>query len=369
MTITKHIALYTFIIASLILNTSTVLAQDAPRQQEDVFERGIILKILDEQVVEEYGVQYFRQTPKVEILTGKHAGKVTDLVYEIEATHMSTQGLNADDRVVVGVQTIEGEQPTFYISDIYRLHGIMWILGLFLLITFLLARKKGLRSFAGLALSFVIIFTFIIPQILDGQNPIWISFAGALLIALTTIYVAHGVSARTSIALTSTVITIVLSFVLANLFIQWAKLFGIGTEEAFYLQFANDIAINLQGLLLGGIVLGVLGVLDDITIAQTAAVEELKRANKKLSARELYTRGIRIGQEHIVALINTLALAYTGASFPLLLLLHIYERPLWLTLNSEIIVEEMIRILVGSIALMLAVPITTALAAWHYGKK
>jgi uncharacterized membrane protein len=143
----------------------------------------------------------------------------------------------------------------------------------------------------------------------------------------------------------------------------------MGSEEAFYLQFAPGASINLRGLLLGGIIIGVMGILDDITTAQTAVVEQIYHANPTLSARELYQRGSIVGREHILSLVNTLVLAYTGASLPLILLFKIYERPAWVTLNSEIIMEEIIRMLVGSITLIIAVPITTFIAAEYYSKK
>jgi uncharacterized membrane protein len=151
---------------------------------------------------------------------------------------------------------------------------------------------------------------------------------------------------------------------MAIIFVAIGKLFGLGSEEAIYLQLVPLEQLNLQGLLLGGIILGALGVLDDITTAQSAAVDELRKANPALGARELYRRGLSVGTEHITSLVNTLFLAYAGASLPLFILFTIYnDMPLWVTLNSEFIAEEIVRTVVGSVALILAVPITTAAAA------
>jgi uncharacterized membrane protein len=125
----------------------------------------------------------------------------------------------------------------------------------------------------------------------------------------------------------------------------------------------------LRGILLAGIIIGTLGVLDDITTAQAAVVEELHLANPSFDAKGLFKRGSSVGREHIISLVNTLVLAYTGASLPLLLLFQVYERPTWLILNSEIIMEEIVRMLIGSIALALAVPLTTYLASWYYANK
>src|SRR3989344_12894 len=157
---------------------------------------------------------------------------------------------------------------------------------------------------------------------------------------------------------------------LVGMTVTISKLFGFGSEEAYYLQLFQSNTIDLRGLLLGGIIIGVLGVLDDVTTAQTAAVFELKKANQAFGFKELYTRAMRIGREHISSLVNTLVLAYAGASFPLLLVFSMNKNiPLWATLNSELVSEEIIRALVGSTALVLAVPIATAIAAWFVGRK
>jgi uncharacterized membrane protein len=144
---------------------------------------------------------------------------------------------------------------------------------------------------------------------------------------------------------------------------------GNGTEDAFFLQ-ANSLKINLQGVFLSGIIIGVLGVLDDVTTGQSAAVEELHFANPTLGFSELYRRGLSVGREHIASLVNTLVLAYTGVSFPFLLLYGSRQlQPLWVTLNGNFIAEEIVRTLVGSSVLVIAVPLTTLLAAYYYGRK
>ncbi len=183
------------------------------------------------------------------------------------------------------------------------------------------------------------------------------------MIATVSIYVAHGFNRRTSVAVGGTLISICIAIGTSLLFVWMGKLFGVGAEETLYLQTAGIGNINLQGLLLGGIIIGALGVLDDITTAQSAAVAEIADANPSLTSGELLKRGLSVGKEHITSLVNTLVLAYAGASFPALLLFVVYERPWWVVANTELIAEEIVRTLVGSIALMCAVPITTAIAA------
>jgi uncharacterized membrane protein len=205
---------------------------------------------------------------------------------------------------------------------------------------------------------------YIVPQLLAGGNPLAVILIGALCMATFSLYLAHGFTRRTTVAVVSTLITICIALLLSVVFVAATKLLGMGSEEALYLQSAPGTSINLKGLLLGGIIVGALGVLDDITTAQAAAVDEIAKANPILSTQELFRRGLSVGGEHITSLVNTLVLAYAGTSFPALLLFTLYERPLWVVMNTEVITEEIVRTLVGSIALMCAVPITTLLAAY-----
>ena len=213
--------------------------------------------------------------------------------------------------------------------------------------------------------SVLVILQFIVPQILQGQDPLLVSIAGSLAIMLLTIYLAHGISKRTTVALGATAIALLITGVLSYFFVNITDLTGVGSEDAYLLQF-GPASINLKGLLLGGIIIGALGVLDDITTSQSAAVFEIAKANKKLEFMDLIMRGYVVGKEHIASLVNTLVLAYAGASLSLFIIfvLNPSNQPYWVILNSQIIVEEVIRTLAGSIGLVMAVPIATILAAW-----
>jgi len=231
-------------------------------------------------------------------------------------------------------------------------------------------RKHGLSALLGLGVSLAILAYFIVPQIIQGRDPLLVSLVGSYSIAFLSIVVAHGIKKRTLVALVSTFITLGAAAGFAILFVSAARLFGTGTEEAVLLQLGPLEDINIQGLLLGGILIGTLGVLDDITTAQAAAIDELKKANPSLDFRALYRHGIDIGREHIAALINTLVLAYAAVSLPMFLLFSLYRtQPIWVVLSSDRVAEEIIRTLVGSSALILAVPITTVLAAWFFSRK
>ncbi len=337
----------------------------SPVVQEDEFFKAVILNEPTERAETEYGQFFVIQDLRVRILNGPETGKEIDLEFEIPEGSPGMSRLAKSDKVILAKSSVGGEE-LYYVSDVYRLDTLWFVLGIFFLLVVALARFAGLRAILGLFLSFVIIVWFIVPRIIEGQNALFIGFMGTLGIAIMSLYVAHGFRSRTHIAFSSTLITVFLALFFASFFTKIMHLFGLGSEEAFFLQTAPEKIFNLRGILVAGIIIGVLGVLDDITTGQAAVVEEIHLANPSLGLGELFKRGFSVGREHIISLVNTLVLAYTGASLPLLLLFQIYSRPTWLVMNSEIIMEELIRMLIGSIALLLAVPLTTFLAARYY---
>ena len=351
---------------------SQVGAQTAPISVDslppDEFSRARVLNVGSPQERTIAGQTETVQNIEVRILTGKEK----DLKISIEQSDVfrlsEAQRVKKGDLTVV-LKIYGPDEPTYYLTDSYRLPSLAWILAIFFGLVFFFGRWKGFTSMLGLAFSILILALYVVPRILDGAEPLQVILTGALLIVLCSLYLAHGFNKRTSVALLSTVLSLGLSALLAALFVHLAKLFGTGSEEAFYLQIGPGGTLNLRGLLLGGIIIGALGVLDDITTAQTAAIEEIRRADPRLSFTELYRRGLSVGREHIASLVNTLALAYAGASLPMFLLFSQDNRqPLWVILNGEFIAEEIVRTLVGSAALVLAVPISTFFAAYFFSR-
>lgn len=295
-------------------------------------------------------------------LNGPEKGNNREVPY-YSKTNDPKQRLQSGD--IVYIAKISDAENTYYaVADRYRLPGIIWITLGFIVLALIIGRLKTLGSLGGLACTLFVIMWFIVPQIMAGHNPLIACLIGSIAIALVSLYIAHGFNIRTSLAVASTIAIILITLGLDYAVIHWLNLFGTGTEEAVYAQFTQSGTINLRGLLLGGILIGVLGVLDDITTAQAAVVGELRRANPLLTFKELFFRGMSVGKEHIASLINTLILAYVGASFPLVLLFKNYEQPLAFIINSELVAEEIARALIGSTALILAVPLTTALSAY-----
>ena len=314
------------------------------------------------------GYEQFRQVVTVELADGAEEGKRMELDFIPGATGDSSNHLEIDDRIVI-LKSETSTDTQYFIFDHYRFPVLVLAALIFALLIIAVTRFKGVRSLIGLIITIVVLVVYILPSLVEGANPLSIALVSALIIAVLTLYTAHGFKKTTSIALASTALTIILATALAWMAVLSGKLFGLGTESAFYLQLNETAVVNLRGLLLAGIIIGSLGILDDITITQVAFINELKKANQGLSPKELFLRGMSVGREHIASLINTLVLAYAGASLPLLLHFTQLAQPIWVTLNSEIVAEEIVRTLVGSAALILAVPITSLLAAHLLSKQ
>lgn len=303
------------------------------------------------------------------IKNGDDAGTYAPITLTQTQKEESSMLINVGDTIIVGKATPPDAATSYYFYDFYRLQAALILGCLFFIATVIFAGYRGFTSLLGLLSTMGILFFFAVPSILSGRPPLLICGISSIFIGTISVLLAHGKNRRTIIAVISTVILIVLTLLFAYISGWFLTLTGLGTEEAFFLQAIPNTNIDVKGLLLGGILLGVLGVLDDITTAQAAIVEELHRADQTFSFGELYRRATSVGKEHITSLVNTLILAYTGASFPLLLLFFVYPQPWWTTLNNSIVMEEIARTFVGSITLVLAVPITTALAAWSYTHK
>jgi uncharacterized membrane protein len=347
--------------------TENPVVTTPPHDQVDQYYRGTVLSILEEGIKEiEPGVTQHYQKVEIEITNGDEKGKRITIDHGALFAIQQDQQVSRGEQVVLVKPVGTPKKDFYYIIDHYRINGLIGIIVVFFGLAILLARKKGFTSILGLVFSTFIVFYFIIPYILKGYDPLLVCIGGALVILSVSLYVSHGFNKRTSVALLSSFLTLGIAIIVDLLLVHFAHLSGNGTEEAFYLQFDN-IDIQLKGLLLGGILIGTLGILDDVTTAQTATVEEIHNANTRLPFHELYRRGISVGREHIASLINTLVLAYVGAAFPLILLFSTKKnQALWVTLNSNFVAEEVVRIIVGSITLMLAVPISTLCAAYLF---
>ena len=270
-------------------------------------------------------------------------------------------GIDAGDRVIL-YRTTDADGAHYEFADFQRSTPMLWLAGIFVVAVVAFGRWRGLFAVIGVGISMVVLIGFVLPALLNGEPPIWVALVSTSTVALLALYLAHGLSEKTSVAVLGTVSSLLLTCLLGVTFVHLTHLTGLASEEVGFLQ-AFGGQLDFAGLLLAGMVIGALGVLDDVTVTQVAAVWELREANPRATTTELYRAGIRIGRDHIASTVNTLVLAYAGASLPLLLLFRTAGQGLGAVITGEAIAVEVVRALVGSIGLVSSVPITTGLAA------
>jgi uncharacterized membrane protein len=252
-------------------------------------------------------------------------------------------------------------QVDYYIVDFERTSALLWLAGLFVAAVLLVGRWHGARSLLGLVLSLLVVTKFIVPGILAGRSPFLVALFGALAVMIVTLYLSHGVNEMTTVAVVGTAAALVVTIVLGIVFIESSRLTGFSSEEATLARFAVD-GLDLQGLVLAGLIIAALGVLDDVTVSQASTVFALHGADPRQSFASLFGRAMKVGRDHIASTVNTLFLAYAGASLALLVVFSTGGLPVSELVNSEILAEEVVKTIVGSIGLIAAVPFTTALA-------
>lgn len=343
---------------SFFLFPTLIWAQPA---QEEILE-GRIIESIKEDVVTREGKQYLYQ--KLKVLITKSSLKNKEVVIEVGNIPLIGQPkYKLGDEVLISYsRDFEGNE-VFYITDFIRRIPLGTLFLIFVALTVVVGRWRGVSSLLGLGISFLVIFLLILPQIYAGRNPVFIAIIGSLVIIPATFYLSHGFNKKTTVAILGTSVALVITGILAKTFVELTRLTGYASEEAGFLQVARPGIVNMRGLVLAGIIIGVLGVLDDITISQSAIVQQLKETNPRIKSKELFLRAMVVGQDHIASMVNTLVLVYAGAALPLLLLFIDNPHPFSEIINYEIIAEEIVRILVGSIGLITAVPITTFLAS------
>ncbi|WP_374100611.1 YibE/F family protein [Streptomyces sp. 7-21] len=298
------------------------------------------------------------QEATVEITTGPHAGRTYTEIVPPDATRSYHEGQD----VIVAYAPDAPAELQYSITDVDRQAPMLLLAAVFALAVVAVGRLRGVLALVALVVSFLVLTLFILPAILRGSNPLLVAVVGGSVIMLVTMYVTHGVNARTSVSVVGTLISLLLIGLLGSAFIDWASLSG-NTDDQTGLVHALYPDIEIRGLLLAGILIGSLGVLDDVTVTQTSSVWELRQAEPGASWRKTYRAAMRIGRSHIASVVNTLVLAYAGAALPLLLLFTIAQSGVSTVAFSELVAEEIVRTLIGSIGLVASVPLTTLLAA------
>lgn len=293
----------------------------------------------------------------IKFLEGPKENEIVD--FESNFEHVSV-----GQKVLVNYLKDIGGVERFSITNVDRLGQIYFFIGLFVFTIILFGGWQGVRSIVSLAGSFLAIFYVLLPGLLNGLSPLLISFAVASVILFVAIFFTHGMNKESAVAYAGTMISVLLTSLLALYAVWSTKLTGFSGSESTYLNFNTGGTLDFTGLLLGAIIIGVLGVLDDIAVTQAAIVTELYSTDRQMSRIDAYKRAMRVGKEHVTALVNTLVLAYAGSALPLLLLFKVYAYDFSTVLNLEIFASEVIRAIIGSIGLILTVPIVTLMSVW-----
>ena len=302
------------------------------------------------------------QEMRIQIKDGVREGEVVRLDNDLVV-------LEPGDKIFVNrLLSIDGTE--YYVfKDVERRLPLLILVGIFVLLVIWLSGMQGVRAVLSLGLSIGSIIFLLIPALLAGYSPALTSLVIAGLILSVTLFFTHGFKPRVFITFLGTFGAVFATCVIAWIWVEWMRFTGFSDDSSVYLNFATGGTIDLTGLLLGGIIIGLLGVLDDVSITQASVVQELKGANPQFGFKDLYERALRVGRDHVGSLVNTLALAYAGASLPMLLLFAYSDSSMIMLVNQEVLAAEVLRIVVGSIGLILAVPFTTAMAAWYFKDK
>lgn len=336
--------------------------------------KALVIQILEEKeitVIDEKGNQekLKRQNLRLRGLAGTYKGKEFEVNLLDDQNSLNKAVYKVWDEVLV-MYSVDGQgQGAFFITDFVRTKVLFWLFIGFAASILLIGRIKGLRSLVSLALTFLVLIKFIIPRILDGADPVLITVIGSIMILAVIIYLTEGINIKSHITAISIFLSLLFTVYLSWLLIHLANLSGLSSEEAGFIVNLGAKTLNLQGILLAGIIIGTLGALDDIIISQVATVEELNRANPNQSRAEILKKALNVGVSHISAMANTLFLAYAGAGLPLLILFVSGQSAFssWdIAMNNEMLATEIIRTLAGTIGLVLSVPLATIISVWWF---
>lgn len=293
----------------------------------------------------------------VELTTGANVN--TEIMIS-EAGDMYSYGIG--DPVFLMVREFEGITD-YVITGPIRDRALLFVVALFILVTVAVGGKQGIGSLIGLATSILVLFGGVIPAILGGADPILVGFLGACAVLTVSIFLSHGFNSKSLIALISTFLGLTVVSILALLFIALTKLNGFGEEESYFLLNQADTLLNMKGILFASIIVAGVGIMDDVTVNQVSSLQEVYKANPSMSQAELFKSTMTIGKDHIASMVNTLFIAYAGASMPLVMLMSLNNVSLRMLVNHELFAEEIIRTFIGSIGLIIIVPITSYFAS------
>lgn len=358
---------YFSVLVILMFFLIPVLSFAQNQETTDQTFKAVVIKILDEKTKEnEKGIEFVQQNLKLRGLEGEFRDQDVEYIGigNVEVASAITYSLG--DKVLVN-KTIDGQGNTiYYVVDYVRVGSLLWLAVLFLFVILIVGGFKGFKALLGLIVSFAVILYMIVPWVISGRDPLIIGVFGSLLILLAIIYLTEGWNKKSHIAVFSIAVSLAVTLILSYIFTFLAKLTGMADPETVYIINEAGKSINFRALFLTGVMIGTLGVLDDVVVGQIEAVAQIKEANRQIKDGLLFKSAMKVGKSHLGAIVNTLFLAYAGVSLPLLILFYLQQgkyNSYWQAVNTELVSAEIIRTLVGIIGLALAVPIATFIAS------
>ena len=325
-----------------------------------------VLKVLDQKTsFRENGSKAVQQNLQIGILTGPLKGQ-TEIYNGISGIDVvSSNVYKVNDKVLVSYNRDETGAYVFYVTDYVRTNSILWLTIFFILVVLVIGGKKGFMALLSLVISFFVIIKILVPLVFAGYDPLLVGVLMSFLILFAIIYLTEGWNKKSHISVLSIAVSLLVTACLAMLFGYLSRLSGSSQEEVVFLIDAIKKPIDFHNLLLAAIIIGTLGVLDDVVVAQVETVQQIRIANSSLKNITVFKMAMDVGRTHLGAIINTLFLAYVSASLPLVLLFNVHQEP-FLTvsqiINNEDIATEIVRTLVGVISLCLSAPIATLMA-------
>lgn len=360
-----------FLLLVFVLTSQIALAYDEDEfSLPEVYAKGRVLEILEEEMGQEIsqGILEHYQLILVEITSGQFKGQRT----VIENSFINSPGYEIyvaeNDKVLLSVLYDSQGFRKAYVVDFVRDQSIFILLALFVIMMLGIGRIQGLKGILSLVVTFLVIYKIMIPQVFAGRSPVMVSVASSIIIALITYIIISGFSKKSLSAFLGAAAGLIFAAILALFISKHAHLTGLGTEESRMLYYVPQFTDydNMKGILLAGIILGALGAVMDVCMSIASSIEEISAVGQRLSFKDLFKAGMNVGNDIMGTMTNTLVLAYTGASMPLLLLLMAYDLPFMHLMNFEMLADEIIRALIGTIGLVAAIPITAGISALLY---
>ncbi|MCR2043305.1 YibE/F family protein [Anaerosalibacter massiliensis] len=356
--------LYLTVLLIFILSFNIVYSESY-EEPEIHMETGVVIeagKVQDEGEVEGYSLQY--QDVKLKITSGKYKNKVVDIENHLSDNTFYNIIVKKGDKVVVSIEESGDEHLNVSIADYSRQNHIFYLAIIFIALIIIIGRKKGLKAVLSLGITMFAILKILLPMMLKGKNPIPITIIISIGITLITMFIISGINNKSIAAILGTSGGVLIAGLIAYYVGNKAKLTGLSSEEAMMLTYIpQKVNFNFNSLLFSGIILGSLGAVMDVGISISSSMEEVYNANKDLTRKELFSAGMNVGKDVMGTMTNTLILAYTGSSIPLLLLFMAHETSIIKILNLDIIATEVIRSIAGSIGLVLTIPLTAFISS------